>query len=69
MNLYCNKCLKITSSNDVQIKRKTDGKINPYSCCIDCSFIKNLNYWWKKLRFTEKYKLYLVIYVYKLINL
>ena len=45
MNLYCNKCLKITNSNDVQIERKTNGKINPYSCCIDCSFIKNLNYW------------------------
>ena len=38
MNIYCIKCLKFTKN--IEIKRKEDGKINPYSCCIDCGFKK-----------------------------
>ena len=30
MNHYCNKCLIFTKSNNIQLKRKRDGKFNHY---------------------------------------
>ena len=41
MNLYCIKCSKFANSSDIKIKRGRDGKCNPYSYCIDCSFKKS----------------------------
>ena len=41
MNLYCIKCSKFANSSDIKLKRERDGKCNPYSYCIDCSFKKS----------------------------
>ena len=38
MNLYCINCSMFTKDSNIKIKCKTDGKINVYSRCIDCSF-------------------------------
>ena len=40
MILYCIKCLMLTKSRNIKIKRKIDGKINLYFCCIDSGFKK-----------------------------
>ena len=40
MNLSCIKCLMFTKINDIKRKCKLDGKINLYSCCINCGFKK-----------------------------
>ena len=40
MNLSCIKCLMFTKINDIKRKCKIDGKINLYSCCINCGFKK-----------------------------
>ena len=40
MELYCIKCSKFTSSNNIKAKREIDGKNNICYCCIVCSFKK-----------------------------
>ena len=38
MDLYYIKCLMFTKNRNIKIKHKTDGKMNLYFYCIDCSF-------------------------------
>ena len=33
-------CPKFTKNNNIKIKPEADGKINLFSCCIDCGFKK-----------------------------
>ena len=40
MNLYRIKCLMFTKYNNIKLKHETDGKINVYARCNDCSFKK-----------------------------
>ena len=36
MNLCCIKFLKFSNNNNIKIKNKIDGNINPYSYCNTC---------------------------------
>ena len=38
MNLCCIKCSQFMNNNYIKIKREIDGKINPYSECVDYFF-------------------------------
>ena len=40
MNLCCIKCLKFANNNNIKIKNKIDGNINPYSYCNTCGYGK-----------------------------
>ena len=43
MSLFCIKCSKLTYNNNVGVKHKIDGKISPYSYCIDIDKFKSTN--------------------------
>ena len=40
MNLCYIKCLKFANNNNIKIKNKIDGNINPYSYCNTCGYEK-----------------------------